>query len=306
MRTEAVLRHNCRVKKYPNGMVHITVFKRNVFLDEGWEDIERDERLSEKDTGFQFIVTDDGFKLIKKEATEQGSNEEQKQYNLFDPRDDNMRRAKGKIFDIALSNNWNYMVTLTLDDEKIDRYDPKAIIKPFSKWLSNMVARRGLNYLIVPELHEDGAIHFHGLINDALDLVDSGTVKVPDRKKPIKISTAKAYGYDLSSPEVRTVYNITNYKLGYSTAIHIDNNVEAVSKYMTKYTCKNFKKIFGQSFFAGGDINRELPEYCCDLHYDFVDVDEFKLPENLGSVKYLLLNEEVFELLRKDWNLYHE
>lgn len=275
IKNESVLRHNCRVKKYPNGTVHVTIFKRNVFLEDGWEPVS-DEAKSE-----------------------QGS----KQYNLLDPREDNMRRAKGKIFDIALSNDWSYMITLTLDKNKIDRYDSKAIIRPFSKWLNNMVSRKGLKYLIVPELHEDGAIHFHGLVNDALTFVDSDTVKVSDRKKPIKRSTAKAYGYDLSSPEVRTVFNIKEYNLGYSTAVLIDDNVNAVSKYMTKYTCKNFKKIFGQTFFAGGDINRHLPEYCCDLHFDYVDVEEFKLPENLGSVKYLLLDEHVFDLLKTEWEL---
>lgn len=295
MRYEGSLKHNCRVKKYPNGMVHITVFNRDVFLEEGWESIDSDELLYNRDTGLELVWNEDGsFSIVKIEK-------EPKQYNLFDPREDNIRRSKGKIFDIALSNDWNYMLTLTLDNNKIDRYDPKAIIRPFSKWLNNMVSRKGLNYLIVPELHEDGAIHFHGLINDALDLSDSGTVKVPDREKPIRRSTARAYGYDLSDPNIRPVYNVDNYHLGFSTAVPIDNNVEAVSKYMTKYTLKNFKKIFGQTFFAGGDINRELPNYCCDLHFNFVDVDKFSLPDNLGSVKYLLLEESVFELLRKEW-----
>lgn len=280
-------------------MVHVTIFKKNIFIEDGWQDVDYDYMIYNQDTGYEYVLTDNGYELIKKEDPEQGS----KQYNLFDPREDNMRRAKGKIFDVALSNDWNYMVTLTLDKDKIDRYDPKAVIRPFSKWLNNMVSRKGLKYLIVPELHEDGAIHFHGLINEALDLVDSGNVTVPDRKKPIKRSTAKKYGYDFSDPRIRTVYNIVNYNLGFSTAVKIDNNVEAVSKYMTKYTCKNFQKIFGQSFFAGGGVNRELPSYTCDLHYDFVDVDEFKLPENLVSVKYLLLDEKVFELLRSDWEL---
>lgn len=292
-----LIKHNCRVKIYPNGKVHLTCFSRNIFVEDGYVPAFEDES-EQGSNGYKFVIHDDGtFELIKEDK-------EKREYNTDNPRDDNMRRAKGKIFDIALSNEWSYMVTLTLDAGKIDRYNPKEIIRPFSKWLNNMVSRKGLNYLIVPELHEDGAIHFHGLINDTLDFVDSGTVKVPDRKKPIKISTAKSYGYDLAHPDVRTVYNIKNYHLGFSTAVKIDNNVEAVSKYMTKYTCKNFQKIFGQSFFAGGNINRELPSYLIDLKYQYIDGEEFFLPENLGSVKYLLVDENIFDLLLKDWSKY--
>lgn len=258
MRPEALCKHNCRVKKYPNGKVHITCFGRDIFRDDFYENTEE----IESPTGYKIVWNDDGtFSVVKVDN--------KKVYNTLNPRDDNMRRAKGKIFDIALSNEWSYMITLTLDKDKIDRFDSKAVIKPFSKWLNNMVTRRGLKYLIVPELHEDGAIHFHGLINDSLNLVDSGTVKVPSKqfKKPLKKSTALKYGYSLSDPNVRTVFNIQDYKLGFSTAVRIDNNVESVSKYMTKYTCKNFQKIFGQSFFAGGDINRSLPCTNYDFNY---------------------------------------
>lgn len=195
------------------------------------------------------------------------------------------------------------MLTLTLDKDKIDRFDSKAVIKPFSAWLRNMTYRKGLKYLIVPELHEKGGIHFHGLMNDVLDLVDSGTVKVPDYDKPIKIETALSRGYDLSAPDVRTVFNVKNYHLGFSTAVKIDNNVEAVSKYMTKYTCKNFQKIFGQSFFAGGDINRDLPSDTFDFNFHNVDAEIFYLPDGLGAVKYILVDEDVFEVLKKEWSI---
>lgn len=293
MKSEALCKHNCKVKKYPNGKVHITCFGKDIFRDDFYELSEENKQI---ETGYKLVWNDDGtFSIVKVEKN--------KVYNTSNPRDDNMRRAKGKIFDIALSNEWSYMVTLTLDKDKIDRYDSKAVIKPFSKWLNNMVSRKGLKYLIVPELHEDGAIHFHGLINDSLTFVDSGTVKVPSKtfNKPLKKSTAKSYGYSLSDPNVRTVYNISEYKLGFSTAVHIDNNVESVSKYMTKYTCKNFQKIFGQSFFAGGVINRTLPSTNFDFNYHAFPGDEYQLPEGLGTVKYLLIDEDTFNNSLSDW-----
>ena len=287
MKIEKAVKHNAKVKVFPDGKLHITCFTRDIFTEEGWEYIYEDDEKAQKESALQ------------------NSQNDKNEYDTSAPRADSMKRAKAKIFDIALSNEWDYMITLTLDKQKIDRYDPKEIIGPFKNWLNNMVKRHGFKYLIVPELHDDGAIHFHGLINGSLDLTDSGTVKVPGHKEPIKISTAKRYGYDISSDEVRTVYNIGSYKLGYSTAVRIDKNVEAVSKYMTKYTCKNFQKIFGKSFFAGGGVNRNLPTYYLDIPYSRVECEEYRLPENLGAVKYLLLDEHVFKLLQNEWSLYN-
>lgn len=266
MVTAAVAKCNTKVKLYPNGRYHVTSFSRDIF-NTGYEE----NKLKENEH-FEAQI-----------------------YDTNSPRDDNMKRAKAKIFDIALSNEWSYMITLTLDSDKIDRYDTKKIIKPFRQWLNNMVKRKNLKYLIVPELHEDGAIHFHGLINDSLDLVFSDTYKIPALKKPCKLSTVKKYGYSLSDKEVREVLNITNWKFGFSSAVKIDNNVEAVSKYMTKYTCKNFQKIFGQSFFAGGGVNRELPCIYLDVPFQDFAAHEYSLPDNLGSVKYAMLSKEDFE-----------
>lgn len=254
--TKAKTHKNTQLKFYPTGKVKITCFSREVFND-GWEDIREKDK---KDT---------------------------KVYSLENPREDSLKRAKGKIFDIALANDWNYMVTLTLDKEKIDRYDTDIIIKPLRKWVDNQVQRRGLKYLIVPEKHQDGAIHFHGLINDTLTLTDSGTFKIPQCKKPVKASTVARYK---AENYARTVYNIKQWGLGFSTAVEIDNNVEAVSAYMTKYTCKDFQKIFGQSFFAGGGVNRELPSVLCDIPFNRVNAKSFYLPENLGEVKYIILD----------------
>lgn len=294
MKLAAEVLHNTRIKKYPNGKVHITVFSKDVYTRDGWEPSE--DKLPDS-TGYELVWNDDGtFSIVK-------IDKDKKKYNLQDPRSDSMRRAKGKIFDIALSNEWSYMVTLTLDKDKIDRFDSKAIIKPFSAWLRNMTYRKGLKYLIVPELHEDGAIHFHGLMNDVLDIEWNNMVKIPTYKDPIKLDTAKLYGYSLEDEDVRKVYNIKNWHLGWSTAIHIDDNVEAVSKYMTKYTCKNFQKIFGQSFFAGGDINRELPSDTFDFNFHNVDAETFYLPDGLGAVKYILVDEDVFDVLKKEWSI---
>lgn len=287
MKVEAEVKMNTKVKILPDGAVRLTCFSKPVYIDSGYELIKKEELPEHVRVCYDGLAFDELIwgKILK--------------YNTSDPRFDNMRRSKDKIFDIAYANcyDWRYMITLTLDAKRIDRYNAKKIVKPFKKWLNNMVQRKGLMYLIVPELHEDGAIHFHGLVNGALDLVDSDTWKIPTYDKPVKSSTALQLGYSLNSSDCRPVYNISNYKFGFSTAVQIDNNYEAVTMYITKYTCKNFKKIFGKSYFAGGGVKRELTTNFMNLDFRRVPGDIIELPDHLGMVKYVKTDTQYLETL---------
>ena len=84
------------------------------------------------------------------------------------------RRAATKVRDLALSNRFRWFVTLTLDRERIDRYDVGVITKKLNQVMDNLVRRRGLAYVLVPERHKDGAVHFHGFFTDAVRAVESG------------------------------------------------------------------------------------------------------------------------------------
>ena len=78
----------------------------------------------------------------------------------------NISRAKSKVLEYALCNEFEYYVTLTINKDKHNRYDLKAYYKRFSKFLNNYNYRYGVKvqYLLVPEKHRDGAWHLHGLI----------------------------------------------------------------------------------------------------------------------------------------------
>ena len=67
---------------------------------------------------------------------------------------DNMKRAIDKAFEIGLCNEFQYFITLTLDKTKIDRYDPEKIYKKLRVWLSNMVQRHQMDYILFPEYHK--------------------------------------------------------------------------------------------------------------------------------------------------------
>lgn len=269
---------NAKVKFLPDGMCKVTCFSRPVYRIEGYKLCEQWERA-------------DILQHADELPPERNPIDEERK------RADSLKRAKDKIFEISACNDWSYMVTLTLDKDKVDRYDPKEILKPFGKWLDNMVQRRGLKALIVPEYHKDGAVHFHGLINDSLKMVHSGNYKIKGEKRPIKLSTLRKRGKNENDNDVQDVFNITDYKLGHSTAVLLDGNTSAVAFYMTKYATKELDKIFGSYYFAVGKIQRELPYVICNM-----DIEDLKrsgkvvsLPDRLGEVVYSMITKDDFE-----------
>lgn len=179
------------------------------------------------------------------------------------------RRAKAKFMDYAAASpHLDMFVTMTISDQEL-RHDPPKALKKLINWLNNLVQRNDLAYLLTPELHKDGAIHFHALCNSsALDLVDSGTVLIPERKKPVKIATAKRLH---SNPDTwHTVYNVQNWKYGFTTAMYLYGDKNAAIGYVAKYITKTLSKIGGRYFYHGGDIRK--PE----IQYAFLSLEAFE------------------------------
>lgn len=213
-----------------------------------------------------------------------------------------VRRAKKVVQDLARSNEWTYFVTLTLDPEKVNRYDPVEILKHLRHWLGNNVRRRGLRYVLVPEHHKDGAIHFHGLFNDALDAVDSGTMSVPGRKAPVKVRS-EAHRRALERDGAHAVYNLPGWGWGFSTAIMLYGERDAAINYVCKYIGKeiganvrnaqgnvNFTgKIGGRWYYSGGDLLRPSVEWFDVDIRDWENVPGWYSPDALPGVRFLTL-----------------
>lgn len=153
------------------------------------------------------------------------------------------RRARAKVRDLALCNRFEWFVTLTLDRSKVDRYDMSAIERRLSRWLDNAVRRRGVRYVLVPERHKDGAIHFHGLMSGNLDFVDSGH--------------KDAQGHP--------IFNAKAWKMGFSAAIRVYGNYPQAVAYVCKYIGKQGDKPGGRWYFSGGSLRQPEVIYgCCE------------------------------------------
>ncbi len=129
-----------------------------------------------------------------------------------------VRRAGTKISDIIEMNDFAWFGTLTTSPQQINRYDDELVKKRVTKALSNMQRNVRFEYLLIPERHKDGALHFHVLLTALPQkwLNNSG----------------------LTDNARRAQYNLTPYKLGFSKLSAIEN-LQATARYCAKYVKKD-------------------------------------------------------------------
>lgn len=169
-----------------------------------------------------------------------------------------VRRARLLCYDLIQCNpDLNAFATFTYSPEMVeDKTDYAECYKYIRSWFSNGVQRDGLRYIAVPELTKKGDVHFHALCNaDALRL-----------EKALNPHTGKPISHN-GSP----VYNIKNWRAGFSTAQIIekrgedDDSTEAVARYIFKYMTKNAgAKIGGRYALKGGALALPVYDYADD------------------------------------------
>lgn len=175
-------------------------------------------------------------------------------------------RARSCVRDIAFCNRFDYFFTWTLDSKLIDRYDPEIVGKKVRTFLMNASNRKGFLYVVVPELHKDGAIHLHGLCK-------LGKVRIERAVNPHT-------GKELSTEHNQPIYNMVDWKLGHSTCIPIDENYERTCNYLVKYIDKGTDKIFGKWYYSSRSLVKHPPVELVDgVDYDGFRSDNPKLSE---------------------------
>ncbi|MGN0551573.1 MAG: hypothetical protein ACI4I4_07005 [Acutalibacteraceae bacterium] len=202
-------------------------------------------------------------------------------------RADNVKRACDKIYDIVMMNDWDYFFTGTFGDTTFNPKEAKEVLKPMRNWLNNQQKRNGLKYILVPEYQpKSGKIHFHGFLKGNIKVVDSGTRKVKGYDKPKKISTCKRLHIDLDTTEV--VYNLPDWKFGFTTATAVYNVSPKMISYITKYITKDTSKIFGNSYWASKKgLKREVDNiFYEDVDFDSILAKSYSIPHTTDEYKY--------------------
>lgn len=230
--TENDALYNGRVKLYPDGhggerVAQILICSKPVFNPCHMERVEKPHRRS----SVPVAPEPDGIPSAPEEPEESDRADNERRAK---------RRARQRVYDLAICNEFDLFVTLTLSPENTDRYDYKTNVRTLGRWLDNRVRRCGLRYVIVPELHKDGAVHFHGLMNsDAVKLADSG-----HRYK-----------------DGRTIFNLPDWKTGFTTAMKLTGGPAAVCAYICKYITKQPGNIGGRYYLSGGKLREPRFQY---------------------------------------------
>lgn len=188
-----------------------------------------------------------------------------------------LKRTLNDVYKYSRQAVWEYFITLTFDGNKVDRYDFNLVMGKARKWFNNQKNRYApdLKYLYVPEMHKDGAYHIHGLISDVgkMLITDSGRVSI----------NGKAFARNESNNHFPTIYNLSGWTLGFSTATCV-TDTKKVSTYITKYITKDLCKATKNKhrFYRSANLS-EPEEYTFAVgegKEDFIQ----KLVESLGVV----------------------
>lgn len=195
-----------------------------------------------------------------------------------------LARSRTMLQDLCLSNEFELFCTFTFDPK---RYNSKILnfCKMYmNTWIRNAKARHSkhLEYIIVPELHKSGAIHFHALFkNYEGQLRPSGVFQ-----------------------NGREVFNIPHWHFGFSTCCKIDNQ-EAVANYICKYITKDMITFGGNKrYYCSQGLSRPVHKHNVNLSFlsklpplfrrSLVNSDNFRAD---SDVEYITLSKSLYRSL---------
>jgi len=152
-----------------------------------------------------------------------------------------IKRTKTHIADLILCNDFNLFGTLTISPKKADRYNDKEVRTKLENALSNIQRKYKIQYLIVPERHKDGALHFHTLLKGV----------PPEALFLTKVRDTKG----------RKIYNWKDYNLGHSNFSYVESK-EKTANYVKKYVTKELStEANKRRYWASKDLIRPKVSY---------------------------------------------
>lgn len=175
----------------------------------------------------------------------------------------NIIRAKNTVIEYALCNNWDYFVTLTLNKENYDRYDLNTFKSDLSTFLNNYNRNgRSVKYLLIPEMHKDGAWHMHGLLSGIApkDLYKNKNGYLSWKQYD------KKFGFISLSP-IRDIAKCASY----------------VSKYISKDLQDSIKELNAHLYYASKGLKRAERLY--QGHATLLTEYDWESPDGLYKVK---------------------
>lgn len=167
--------------------------------------------------------------------------------------------ARNRLINIIKANtDFCYFFTGTFDPKKWNRKNFKELHSSLTHWLR----RRGIKYILIPEPHKDGSIHFHGFFNE--------TIKPYLAEFDINSNLPKRIKDGIK--EDREIMNCPEYaKMFGWVSIERIRNLEACAVYVSKYVSKTFEqeesRFSYHRYFCSQGLNR--PEFVLKTEKDY-------------------------------------
>ena len=183
---------------------------------------------------FKVVVYRYGFDPYKNKEQKQEKKEKNKEESIHR----SVRRSRSVINDYVLCNDFDMFATFTFNPRKVNRYDMITTYLKMQGWLErNARQYENFRYIVVPERHKDGAIHFHALLNGYCG----------ELKKTNIIQSGKR------------VYNITGFRFGFTNVTILDDDKMKTIAYMCKYIQKDMELVNGKRrYWASKRLNKPV------------------------------------------------
>lgn len=168
------------------------------------------------------------------------------------------KRTRDNLYDYARANNWEWFCTFTTSQAKVgDRHDCVEILRSVRKWFNNYKTRYcpDLMYLLVPELHKDGAVHLHGLISN----INENDLKHVGHGIYVHQPYFKKFGA-CNFSKVKDSKRVSNYILKYIRK-EMDKEWQVIS--VDPRTPED--RFYRQRYFVSNNVTKSKKEY---IHYD--------------------------------------
>lgn len=221
--------YNTKIITYPDGKVQVKFYSKDIHVSDSISEKIQEARLQTIQNN-DSSVTDPDLLIYQSKS-----------------------RTIQNIYNIARSNIWDYFVTFTFNEKRVNRQsyeDCYQALKRYCNYIKKLYCP-DLKYFFVPELHSDGiSYHFHGLFANCLDL-------------PV----VKALNKDndpLLDKKGRFIFNSPDYIYGFCTLTRIDDNFAVIS-YMSKYITKNLcdSTVGKNRYFCSQNVNRPQCKVAC-------------------------------------------
>mgnify|MGYP001047270585 CR=1 FL=1 len=233
------------VSRYKSDTNHLTIFSYNTKV--------KTYANGDKSIEFHSYINNKGFPKVKDKCSKLKYDKDEIEKSREHQKFKNLYRTKQAIIDLAYHNGimipWEYFVTLTFDDKKVNANNYDTLSPALTKWLNNMKHQNpNMRYILAPEPHpKSGRIHFHGIFANVPNW------KLTEARNPHTGRLIKRNGLQ--------IYNLANYKYGYTTVSKV-TNLEAVSVYISKYITKELINLcYKKRYWCSQGLERPTIEY---------------------------------------------